>query len=394
MMVASREPATKVIASVFFILLAFALSRQAPLNQYPIVLALSLVLFIVSQVLADKYLCRFPKYIVALFLFILAGFIFWGVINENEVKLIFRFFFIIFLMNFILLLDIKNKNYVTYFKNIYLVQAFIIVVLGVSMPLLFSIDTYAPIRQLVKGYQWGDIYTYNGYFYRIQLIGNALLPFLFFILYDRWRNGGKGIISLSAIFLSICFAGNLAFYLSVLIFVFIYELLKIKVLSSKVSTYKFIFWGSFILITPIAIMYFIQLIIMKSTGDISSIGTRIDQYHVLIDNMSVNYLTVLFGQGLGNTINVVTPHRDYTGNIYFELQFLYFLNQIGILGMILFLYTHIVLFLNRVKNKTHILMYACYCFYGFINPYMLDTTHLLVLVILISMNQSYKEKLV
>jgi hypothetical protein len=185
--------------------------------------------------------------------------------------------------------------------------------------------------------------------------------------------------------LGVIFAGNLAFLLSAIIFTFIYELLKIKKLSKKVETYKFFYFSTFLCCLPIVSLYIIDLLIMKSTGDVSSIGTRLDQFNVLITDLTKNNLTLLFGNGIGNTVDVITIHRDYTNDTYFELQFLYFLNQLGIVGMFLFLFMHIYFLLNRITNKIHLLMYGCYIFYASINPYMFDTSHLVVIILLLSM---------
>lgn len=131
------------------------------------------------------------------------------------------------------------------------------------------------------------------------------------------------------------------------------------------------------------------MIVMKSTGDVSSIGTRFDQAQVLINDMSYNISSVLLGNGLGHTIDVKTMARDYTDNIYFELQFLYILNQIGFVGMVMLTIFHLKLIFNFLKNKKIILIYLCYIGYALINPYMFDSNHCVVLILLMSLSHRY-----
>ncbi|MGK4475902.1 hypothetical protein [Aeromonas molluscorum] len=131
------------------------------------------------------------------------------------------------------------------------------------------------------------------------------------------------------------------------------------------------------------------MIILKSTGDVSSIGTRFDQARVLINDMSGNIFSVLFGNGLGHTINIKTMARDYADNVYFELQFLYILNQIGFVGMVILVIFHLKLVFNFLKSKKITLIYICYVGYALINPYMFDSNHCVVLILLMSLSYRY-----
>lgn len=382
----SSKPLFKFFSSIFFVLLLFCLSRQVPLNQYPSILTFVFLIYLVLLFFSDKLVVKINKRVTIVVLLFYAGLLFWAIFKNNEPIFIFRFFFIVFLLNFVLFLDVSDGRYALSLKYIYLIQALLVVCLGILMPIYFSLDTYAPIRHLVKGNNWGDIYSYNGVFFRIQLLGNALLPFLFFVLYDRFRKGSNEIFSLLLTMLAVFFAGNLTFFISIFIYAVLYELVIIKRFSLNVSKYKFYFFGVLLLLAPVVTLYIIDLIIMKSTGSVSSIGTRIDQFHVLINDLSSNISTVLFGNGLGHTVSVSTEHRDYTGRVYFELQFFYLLNQLGLFGMLIFLTTHFFLFFKRIKDKVYILMYVCYWVYAFTNPYMFDTTHIVVLLILMSMS--------
>jgi hypothetical protein len=376
------------LSCLFFILLMFVLSRQVPFNQTPSLLTIVFSMSVLFLYLGDKFEQRLHKNICLFFLIYQILILYWALYNGNEPNLIFRFFVIVTLLNLVLLIRNTNVKHIEYFIKIYSLQAFIVILIGILMPVFFSLENYGPIRHIVKEYQWGDLYTYNGIYYRVQLLGNALLPFLFFILYDEYRRLGTRSYLLVLSLLAVIFAGNLAFILVLIIYTISYELLAVNNFSLKVEKYKVLFWGVLLLTAPFIIYYFFQLIIMKSTGDVSSIGTRFDQFNVLVASLTHSIISTLFGNGLGYTLNAATMSRDYTGDIYFELQFIYFVNQLGVLGMFTFICLHIYLFLINIRDKFLILMYVCYIFYAAINPYMLDTTHIVVLVLLVSLQHS------
>ena len=82
-----------------------------------------------------------------------------------------------------------------------------------------------------------------------------------------------------------------------------------------------------------------------------SIPTRFDQVNHLIRDLTETPITLLFGQGFGNVINVITDYRDYRNNYYFELQTIYILNQVGILYFVLFWVTNIIFMIKFWGNK-------------------------------------------
>ncbi|HCT3329922.1 TPA: polymerase, partial [Proteus mirabilis] len=69
-------------------------------------------------------------------------------------------------------------------------------------------------------------------------------------------------------------------------------------------------------------------------GESSSLGTRFDQANALMIGLAESYYDILFGQGLGSKLNIITAVRDYRKFIYYELQSLYILYQIGFLGFL------------------------------------------------------------
>ena len=139
----------------------------------------------------------------------------------------------------------------------------------------------------------------------------------------------KDYIKYAIILLSVIIAGNLAFWIASLTFAFIgiimkYGLVILDFSKEQIRKFKYKFYilvsFIFLLVLSIGIIYIYQTIILKME---SSIPTRLDQVFVLFMNLSETTITLFFGQGLGNTVDVVTEYRDYTGAYYYELQLIY-----------------------------------------------------------------------
>ena len=81
--------------------------------------------------------------------------------------------------------------------------------------------------------------------------------------------------------------------------------------------------GVIVLFSGFLLEYIIEVILRKN----ESLGTRADQYNVLIGALTSDVSNFIFGNGLGGTLSVSTSFRDYTGDIYFELQGLYYIYQ-------------------------------------------------------------------
>ena len=104
-------------------------------------------------------------------------------IRENSINLVFRFYIIILcllLSHWVHLPLVATKRIFFFFI---LLQCFILIVIEAIMNLFFSINNYLPFRFFFMEQGWGDIYTYDGFFYRVQIKGNALIPFAFFLTF-------------------------------------------------------------------------------------------------------------------------------------------------------------------------------------------------------------------
>ena len=313
-------------------------------------------------------------------------------IQSNQIILAIRFSTILSLIPLAFFVP-DNDKYVKVFLFFVLIHS--VVIIFISIFLTFSPDPKfaVDLRQYVSDKGIGDIYTYNGWFYRVQLKGNPLIPISLFAFTFYMKQEIKDYIKYAIILLSVIIAGNLAFWIASLTFAFIgiimkYGLVILDFSKEQIRKFKYKFYilvsFIFLLVLSIGIIYIYQTIILKME---SSIPTRLDQVFVLFMNLSVTTITLFFGQGLGNTVDVVTEYRDYTGAYYYELQVIYILNQFGILMFSLFLFLKIYLVENIFSDKYIILIYLSYILYAVTNPYMFDSTNILVIILLISLRK-------
>lgn len=253
--------------------------------------------------------------------------------------------------------------------------------------ILYSPDNYLPIRHFFLNQGWGDVF-FRGVYYKIQIKGNALLPFVYLLSYvtNIFPSKRKCFYRLVYLLCTII-AGNFAFLISLFVFHFVHYFLKVK--NQKQLRRKFAILLLFIFtLAPYIVQHVNTTLDQKK--DIS-LGTRSDQATVLLEDMSQNMGYSMLGKGLGNTLNVKTKFRDYTDNIYFEVQALYFLNQLGFLFFFIFVLYNIELSIKYIKKRKLLFVYCCYVIYAFTNPYILDTNHIIVIVTLVAINNKEDE---
>ena len=366
----------KIIGFLFFIVIFF-LTRQVPFAQYSIMSNIALIGIVFILFPRDLYF--------ALFTCILIGFVGYSMILENNFNNIIRFFII--LWTICAAYYIKVPNYA--FKILFilsLIQCFIVILCELYLVFIADKSTATLIRLFSLKAGWGDIYTFNNYYYRVQIKGNAIIPFIYMLSYYSSIFPQRRVLLLRSIYLlAIICSGQFAFIISIFCF-HIYQYFN-NVSSSNQAAKKIVF------------ILIIAGVILKPTLDYvdstlerkkeSSTATRVDQTKVLMKDLKESNLTFLFGKGLGNTLSVKTQYRDYTNDIYFELQTLYIINQLGILPFIAFLIYNIYLTKRYIINKDHIIIYLFYLLYAITNPYVFDTTHIVVILTLCSI-KSYK----
>ncbi|ULT56457.1 hypothetical protein L1999_26010 [Neobacillus drentensis] len=255
------------------------------------------------------------------------------------------------------------------------------------------------IRSKVLSLKLGDIYTFNGYFYRVQIKGNPVLPIAFLVSLFAIQSKRIKISAAALLFTGTIVAGNFAFILAILFFFGMYLVILFfsnKRVSAflknllKSRTRIFLGAGAVLVVLCVAAFviypYFQSLFLLKMQR---SIPTRFDQVIHLMNDLRESTSTVLFGQGLGNLINVISDYRDYRNYYYYELQSIYILNQVGVIYFTFFLITKVTFIIRFWRNKFVYLIYLAYVLYAFSNPYLFDATNIIVLIVLNSLSKLY-----
>ncbi|EKY6238154.1 O146 family O-antigen polymerase [Escherichia coli] len=372
----------------------FFLFRQYPLLKYSSIMNVSCLLFLIFVTFFIKR-GVFSSGIFLFSLIFLSVHGLYSLYSGNDPVLISRFYIILILIIVSYYAAIKSISYINIFIFLAVTQAFVIIGLEAFMFLNFRFSDYSAIRNYFIDNQFGDIYTYNGFFYHIQIKGNALLLFSYMISFYLYNKTNNKLYLLSSMFLALAvlFCGNLAFYITFLIHAFIFLFLRKARTYNQLLLKVFIFLITFgVFISYSGMEYLVKAYELKFQGaNFSSMGTRFDQFNVLIDDLFENVLIALVGQGLGNIINVQTAVRNYSDYIYYELQAVYFLNQLGVLLFLLFVIINVILTLKFIKPIELRIVYMLYILYALVNPYMLDTNHVVVVFILVSLSSIFSK---
>lgn len=155
----------------------------------------------------------------------------YSIFLGNDPALISRFYAILLLIIVSYYCSLGSFRFIKIFIFFAFIRAIVVILLELYMFQNYRFADYSAIRNYFVMNQYGDIYTYNGFFYKIQIKGNALLLFAYmitFYLYSFTKE--KKYILLMLVFLiAVISCGNLAFYIVLIIHTFIYFFLnKIK----------------------------------------------------------------------------------------------------------------------------------------------------------------------
>ena len=356
---------------LFFIVL-FILTRQVPFSSYSFISNIAIIILLLLLINSNRNSIVSISYI-SLWLSVL---FIYSLFSGNEATLIIHFMIAIILL--------LSSNFAQNIPKIFLQIFFILITLQslflIFMELLLNIfytpSSYLILREIFIDKGWGDLYTYNGYFYRVQVKGNALIPIAFYLTFIKEVQAYIKYIKVYRIlaFIGICIAGNFAFWISTVLFILGYSLFFGNNKIIKLSIVS----GVIVLFSGFLLEYIIEVILRKN----ESLGTRADQYNVLIGALTSDVSNFIFGNGLGGTLSVSTSFRDYTGDIYFELQGLYYIYQLGVLNTIIFFSLMCFFALKRIYCKDLLFIYVVYLSYAISNPYFLDTNHIVLIIVL------------
>jgi hypothetical protein len=379
-------------SSAFFILVLF-LTRQFPLNEYSLIMNVALLVLVVSLLsdflenLIVKRITSGTKMILFSLITLLLLSV-YSLVRGNEVENIFRFFIII--SSLLLAYSTNPRNdYIKYFLFFIFIQAVVIDVVFLYLKFSFTLESYSVVRTFFNVNNWGDVYSFDGDFWYVKIVGSGLLPVGFFVGY-LYLSGLVRKVFLITIIPSMI-VSNLAFILASILFV-----ISIFWVESK-ATYK-----KYISALMLFIFLFVSFAYLSYQNDYvfdstslhkeSSLSTRSDQLDVLVSDLTKSPLDILVGNGLGHTLKVNTSARDYTGNVYFEMMPLYLLNQLGIIFFSLLVLINLFLTKEFINNTKLYLVYFSYLIYASTNPYIFDTSHFVVIVILVSLKKVLDEK--
>lgn len=358
------------ISLVCFFVIVFILTRQVPFKNLSILSNLSLLILLIANFPKEKTFIIFSFIILCL-----TG---YSIINENVYGFIFRFLIILWSICACYYIKLNEKAIKILFIFTFL-QCFVIIGFEIFI-LFFSNDTLnSGIRTFFLNKGWGDIYTLNGVYYKIQILGNAILPFVYMLSFVYPIFPSKYTLIYRIIFfVSILLSGQFAFLIAIVSF-HIYNFYR-TVHNNKQLIYSTYLFIVIILSSSIpAYKYVKDTLEMKKD---ESTAIRIEQTNLLINDLNSNFGTILFGKGIGNTLKKQTHFRDYTDNVYFELQTIYILNQLGIIFFTLFILYNIHLAFKHIKYKELLFIYLFYICYAITNPYIFDTNHIVVILTL------------
>lgn len=372
------------LSMVLWGVLIFIITRQVPFVSYSILGNLALLGIVALNMRYDAtgfYRTFLPILCWCSFL------VFYALLQGNEVTLVARFILIIFFLLTAYFIILPSRMVKLLFA-LTLLQCIFLIGLEFILLLFFNLETYEPLRHYFINQGWGDVYTFTGHFYNIPVKGNALLPFVYMLSYFIPVFPQKRKSFFRCIYLlAIVFAGNFAYLIS--LFVFHFMLFFLQNESFRQLQLKILALSFLIILFFIPGLIFVENVMSKK---VDSMGTRQDQVEVLLRDIGQENTTIWLGKGLGNTVSEKTNYRDYTGNIYFELQTFYFFNQLGIVNFISFILLNLFFAYTKIRDPRLLFVYLCYILYAFTNPYILDSNQVIVILTLVMANKILEDE--
>lgn len=312
----------------------------------------------------------------------------YSLILQNNPANVCRFAFILFFIGISYFYKLNRSIIIKPLKISAILLSAILILGEVYLLTFFNNSLLPSLRNWCITNGIGDIYPKYGSFYAIQIVGTAALPFVFMLSFvENIFNKKKHLLQL-ILFIGIIIAGNFGFLVSIFFFFIAYHLIK-TTSARKVVNNLIIAIGILIVVGPAAFNFVSET--MESKKEVSN-TIRVEQTDILINDLAENNFSLLFGKGLGNTVNAKTSFRDYTDNIYFELQSIYIFNQLGVIPFFLFIVLNIYFTLKYIQNSKYILLYISYVVYAVTNPYIFNTNQVVVIITLASLNWDHKKE--
>jgi hypothetical protein len=257
-------------------------------------------------------------------------------------------------------------------------QAVIIIFISGTLGASGNPELAMLVRSLAIDNEWGDVYSHDGVYFRVQLIGNALLPVLFMISALRfgWSKSYKIATLVAAA--SIIAAGNLTYIITCLAYTLV---LLLKATKARPGLRLFVSTMALVLGLSYGVAALSEAIESKTGYSDSSIGVRLDQMNVVADAFSEHPERALLGFGLGSRLPD-GKERNYSEGVYVELQALYLLYQLGLIGSILYGTTVYFTLRGRVSGDGRLIFWM-YVLSGLSNPYILDSNQIITSLVIV-----------
>lgn len=383
-----------ILINASFFTCLFCITRQFPFQNLAFLISPSLfLLFTISfkDIIASMFKkanANMPMLFYLNVFMLLSMLIYATSVKQNDVFLAIRFFGI-FLLVLIAYFMPPNRWYIFIFIALALIQA--IVLIGIELFTIFNKDLYASglLRSYFNNSGFGDLYTYDGKFYRVQILGNSVVPAALFVSWVYLEKNKYKLFLITTLLAATVIAGNLAFWIATIIFIVSYTSKNIMWTRGKVV----------VLLMSIMILFLVSFTtVQKYVSDTlalkgeHSLATRNEQVTLLINDLTEDKRSLFLGRGLGNTISKMTETRDYTDAYNYELQAVYLLNQVGFIYAVVFIFTNFILIYFFIRRPSLLLIYGCYVIYALTNPYMFDSVHILLILVLVSLRKVIDEK--
>jgi hypothetical protein len=256
-------------------------------------------------------------------------------------------------------------------------QAVAIATVSVTLGWLQDPALALAVRDHALDMNWGDIYSFDGLYYRVQLIGNALLPLLFMIALWRWRWGRIYQVMTILSLAGLVAAGNLTYFLVAAIAVLLAHGRRLR--RSVGARVVIIFAMPLLLAAGWGVVN--EAVSDKFDGSDSSMGVRFDQLDAAQRQVGDAPLRLVFGTGLGARFPD-GQQRNYSQDRYIEMQWLYLSLQLGMLGLLIYAAT-LWLSARHFLDRDGRSIFWLYMLAGCTNPYILDSNQIIATIILV-----------
>ena len=203
--------------SFLFFIVFFIITRQVPFADYSII-ANAAVLLLVFGMITYNRLNIVTISFICLWLCILVQ---YSLFKGNELSLILHFTLAILLLMISNFVENIPRKILKIFFILISIQSIFLIIMEIVLNVFFTQSSYLLLREYFIDKGWGDLYTYNGYFYRVQVKGNALIPIAFYLTFIKEVQAYIKYIKVYRIlaFIGICIAGNFAFWISTVLFI-------------------------------------------------------------------------------------------------------------------------------------------------------------------------------